>query len=272
MSLNKVESFQAAAKGVFYLVAALLIVPLIIGSFTGIGQGAWFKNIKAEVTEQPYARTVAVSGEGKISARPDVAFVTLSVQSVGKTVAQVTQDNNTKMNQVIAEMKKIGIKEDDITTTSYNLYPRYNEIKPVDPEIKELVAQTPQIIGYTLDQSLSLKIRDLTKVDQVLDRGVAVGANQVGGLNFDIDDASKIKSEAREQAFQKAREKAEAMAKAAGVRLGRVVTFSESYGSYPMYANYLMDAKTESYAAGAPSIQAGSKELSVNVSVTYEIE
>jgi len=252
------KGFAAVAVGLFFLTG----VAVMIWQMTG---PTWFKNIKAEVTNQPYARTVTVDGEGKITAKPDIALVTLSVVSQGKTVKAVTQDGNVKMTAIIDAVKKLGVDAKDVTTSSYNLYPQY-----VYPDNK-----TPQITGYSLEQGITVKVRDLTKVDDVLDGAIKTGANQVGQLTFDIDDTSSIKKEARTVAFQKAHEKAADMAAAAGVSLGRVVTFSEGYQSapMPMYANYAMDVKTEAAGAGrAPSIEPGSKELVVDVSITYEIQ
>jgi len=223
----------------------------------------WYRNIKAEITNQPYARTITVSAEGKVNAPPDIALVNLSVVSQGKTVKAVRLDSNTKMNAVIDAVKKLGVEPKDITSTQYNLYPSY-----VYPD-----RQTPRIEGYNLTQEIQVKVRDLDKVEDILDAGIAAGANQVGQLTFDIDDPSGLKKQAREKAFATAKEKAQDMAKAAGVGLGRVITFSESEGGYypPAYANYKMDMAVAESAGGA-AIEPGSKELNINVSVTYEIE
>jgi len=247
-----------------YAVAAFFIAATISLLSTLFGSSAWFKNIKAEVTSQPYARTITVSAEGKITARPDIALVELAVVSEGLTVKAVTKDGNEKMAKVIDSVKKLGIEDKDITSTQYNLYPKYNYEGN----------RSPKIIGYTLNQEISVKVRDLEKVEDVLDTGINSGANQVGQLRFDIDDMTKIKKEAREKAFTAAKEKAEDMANAAGVKLGRVVTFYEDGGyAPPMYANYAMEAKSmDSAVSMATSIEPGSKELNLSVSVTYEIE
>ncbi len=253
------KGFAALAVGLFFLMGAVVMVWQMTGP-------SWFKNIKAEVTNQPYARTVTVSAEGKITAKPDISLITLSVVSQGKTVKAITEDGNTKMTAVIDAVKKLGVEAKDVTTSSYSLYPEYAYEE----------GRSPWITGYRLEQGITVKVRDLTKVDDVLDGAINTGANQVGQLSFDIDDASSIKKEARTEAFRKAKEKAGEMAAAAGVRLGRVVTFSEDYNNYyypKAYANYAMDVREES-AAGAvsPSVEPGSQELTVNVSVTYEIE
>jgi len=248
------------AGSLFLLAAVCVMVWQMFGS-------SWFKNIKAEITNQPYARTITVSGEGKISAKPDIARISLSVVSKGATVKVVTTDNNTKMNLVLAAVKGLGIDPKDITTSQYNLYPEYDYGTITR-------SGTNKIIGYNLTQEVSIKVRDLQKVDEILDGGIKAGANQVGSLSFEIDDTGPVKKQAREMAFQKAREKAQEMSEQAGVRLGRVVTFSEDAGYYPVpYGNFAMEAKSMGDAVPmmAP-VEPGQKELTMNVSVTYEIE
>ena len=239
----------------------LSFVTLILWQITG---PSWFKNIKAEITNQPYARTITVDGEGKVTAKPDIAIVNLSVVSQGKNVKQVTLGGNQKMTDVINSVKALGVDVKDVQTSSYSLYPDY-----AYPE-----NQQPQIRGYSLNQGITIKVRKLDTVDDVLDAGIKAGANQVGQLSFDIDEDSALKKDARDMAFKKAREKADQMASAAGVKVGRVITFSESGYNPPMpvYGGYDMAYATKAEAVPAPSIEPGSQELKVNVSVTYEIE
>jgi uncharacterized protein len=251
------KKFMLVMAGLFLAVAAVCMV-------YNMARPGWYKNIKAEITSQPYARTITVSAEGKINAQPDIAYVDFSVVSQGKTVKAVRLDSNTKMNAVIDAVKKMGVDSKDITSTQYNLYPNYVYAE----------RQAPRIDGYNLTQEIKVKVRDLDKVEDILDTGIAAGANQVGQLSFDIDDPSGIKKQAREKAFATAKEKALEMTKAAGVKLGRVVTFNENEGGYypqPVYANYKMDMAVAE-AAGGAAIEPGSKELNINVSVTYEIE
>ena len=245
------------AGSIFLLAAASVMIWQMTGP-------SWFKNIKAEVTNQPYARTVTVNGEGKINATPDIATISLSVVSKAATVKQVTKDNNTKMNAVIGAVKVLGVEDKDITTSAYNLYPEYPNYEP---------GAVQKIVGYNLDQQVTVKIRKLDTVDDVLDAGIKAGANEVGALSFDIDDTGAVKKQAREKAFAMARAKADEMASLNGVKLGRVITFSEDFAAQPpVFANYAMSMKSEAAGAPAPDIQAGSKELTVSVSVTYEIE
>jgi len=251
------KKFIMVCAGLFFLAITALVVWQIAGP-------SWFKNIKAEITNQPYARTITIDGEGKVTAKPDIALINLSVVSQGSTVKQVTLDGNQKMTEVINAVKALGVDAKDVMTSSYNLYPDY-----AYPE-----NQQPQIKGYSLTQGIAVKVRKLDTVDDVLDVGIKSGANQVGQLSFDIDEDSALKKEARDMAFKKAREKADQMASAAGVSIGRVITFSEGYSApvTPMYRQYDMAYATSAEMAPAPSIEPGSKELVVTVSVTYEIQ
>lgn len=245
------------AASLFLVAGAVLLIFQLTGH-------SWWQNIKAEVTAQPYARTITVTGEGKISAKPDIANVSLSVVSKGATVKLVTLDNNTKMNAVIAAVQALGVDSKDITTSAYDLYPNYDYTN---------AANNNKILGYNLTQEITLKVRDLTKVDDILDAGTKAGANQVGSLSFDIDDTGPVKAQARQKAFEVAKQKAQDMASEVGVGLGRVITFSEEAQSNPVpVLNYAMAMKTDAAVAPAPSIQAGQKELVMDVSVTYEIQ
>ncbi len=282
---SNTKQFVHYAGALFLVTAAALMVWQMVGP-------SWFKNIRAEITSQPYARTVTVDAEGKVTAKPDIAVVSFSVVTQAKTVADVTKDGNQKMTEVIDALKKIGIEDKDLTTAQYSLNPQYTSSDTITSEdledvvdaedlerVKEMVIATDmasKIVGYQLHQTLQVKIRNLQETESVIDTAVKTGANEVGQLYFDIDDPSTLKKEAREKAFTTAREKAEDMAKAAGVKLGRVVTFSEGYNYMP-YNNFRMEsamdmAKDASAATPAPSIEPGSQEVQLTVSVTYEIE
>jgi len=246
------------AGSIFLLAASGVMIWQMFGP-------SWFKNIQAQITNQPYARTITVDGEGKINATPDTGHMSLSVVSQGATVKQVTTDNNTKMNAVIAAVKGAGIADADITTSQYSLEPQY--------DYNSSSSGTYKIKGYNLTQAIALKIHDLNKVDDVLDVGTKAGANEVGSLSFDIDDTGPVKAKARQQAFDKAKQKAQDMASEAGVSLGRIVTFSESTPYTPGPIMYDMAVKSvgNEAAAPAPTIQTGQQELTMDVSVTYEI-
>jgi uncharacterized protein len=221
-------------------------------------------SMDVQTTAHPETRTITISGEGKVVAKPDIAQISVSVITQDKTVSKVIKSNTEKMNGVIAKMKALGIDGKDITTSGYNLNPIYNYPENLPPTIS----------GYSLEQTLSLKIRNLDLVDNVIDDATANGANNVYGLTFKLDDDTEVMNQAREKAFAEARKKADMMAKSAGVKLGDVYTFSEGYDT-PSPVRYY--AKTEMAVGGAsdmsaPDIQSGSQEYTVTISITYEIE
>jgi len=210
------------------------------------------------------ARVINISSEGTAYVKPDIAETSFSVVSRGQDPSALTEGNNKKINAAIEFVKSAGIEVADIKTTGYYLAPDYQ----YNPDTGKST-----ITGYTLTQTVSLKIRDFDKVAKILAGLTPLGINQIGGLNFTVDDKEKPLAEARAEAFAKAREKAMAMAKQNGVRLGRVVTFSES--SYNSPIPYF--AKDQVFGRGAteatpPTIEPGTEELKVNVTVTYALD
>ncbi|MEO5928116.1 MAG: SIMPL domain-containing protein [Patescibacteria group bacterium] len=204
--------------------------------------------------------TITINGMGKVTATPDLALVTLGVYSDGSTVATVQQANTTKMNAIIAALKQMGIKDADIQTSNYSLQPKI-----------DWSASTQRVIGYTLSQTVTVKVRDLTKAGDVLDTATKLGANDVGGVQFTIDDPSTLQDEARIKAIKDAQKKAEALANATGLHLIKVVSFSESTPGVPSPIMY--DARQANLApeSAKTQIEAGSLDVNTNVSVTFEV-
>ncbi len=236
-------------------VAVFLIIFLASATYTKILEGRY-----AGQSSQ-YKNTIFVSGEGKVFAKPDIGQVSLSVISDALTVALAQKDNTDKMNKITSAMKEAGIKEEDLKTTNYNVSPRY-----------QYSAGRSTIIGYEVTQTLEVKIRDLAKVGDILDKAAGVGANQVGSLSFTIDDPEKLNAEARQKAIDNAKEKARDLAKSLGVALGKVVSFSESTGGtpVPMYSS-AKEALGMGGGDAVPDIQTGQNEIISSVSISYEI-
>jgi uncharacterized protein YggE len=240
------------------ILLGLLSLALIINFFS---PREWMLDIQS--TTRPDARTITVTGEGSVVVKPDVAKISVSVVSEGKVINKVIDDNTDKMNAITKKLKELGMSSDDITTSGYYLYPQYNY-----PE-----REAPTISGYRLEQTLALTIRNLELVDDVIDTATNLGANNIYGLTFTLDDDTAVMNEAREKAFDAAKEKAQQMASAAGVRLGDVYTFNEGFGPQPIP----IYAKSEmAYGIGGggatPDIQTGTQEYTVTVNITYEIE
>jgi len=208
----------------------------------------------------------SVVGSGAVYAKADIANINVGLKTgAKKTAAEATQESSDKMNNIITELKKLKIEKKDIKTSDYNLNPIYNWTEDRGQELT----------GYEVTQTLNLKIRDLDKIGDVIAKTTEQGANQIGNINFTIDDEFALKNQAREMAIQKAKEKAKMIAKQSGIRLGEIKNVTEDIAApvYPTYAN----AKMEAVDSGqkeltAPTIQTGQNEIKVEVTLTYEVE
>jgi len=245
---------------IFTILVALVLL-VIIGSGgviirNGIKQ---YNYIGRKVEERD---TITISGEGKIKAIPDIATIQLGLSTEKKTVAAAQKENTDKMNQLIEQLKKQGVEKKDIQTTNYSIYPQYDWI-----EGKQTLR------GYQVNETVTVKIRNLDKIGDILSMAGDLGLNQVGGLNFDIDEPEKLKQEARIKALENAKEKAKALAEIMGVKLGKVVSFTESSQTpYPIYKSYALEGVGGGGSAPSPNIESGSTEITVNATVVYEIK
>lgn len=204
--------------------------------------------------------TFTTTGEGKVFVKPDVATTTVGVQVNGPTVKQVQQELNKKINDVSAAVKRVGVGDNDIQTTNYWISPTY-----------DYTAGSQRITGYTASSQLTIKTRDIDKINEVIDSVTGAGANTVGGVSFDVDDKTAAQNEARTKAVAEAKSKAEAAAKAAGFNLGKIINYSESFGGWP--GPIPMMAKAEGMVVDrAPTqVEPGSSQITVIVSLSFEI-
>jgi len=206
--------------------------------------------------------TFSVSGEGKVTMMPDIAVVSAGVTAQGATVTKVQQELNTKINAVTLAIKKLGVDEKDIRTSYYNISPTY-----------DYSSSTQRVTGYQADSNLTIKVRKIDMVNAVIDASTAQGANEVGGVRFDVDDKTKAENQAREQAVNDAKSKAQAAAKAAGFKLGRVINYSEGGGAGPRPMMYDAAKSVPIAGGGAPTqVEPGTSELTVSVTLSYEIQ
>jgi len=199
--------------------------------------------------------TVSFSGEGKITAKPDIAVISASIISQGANSKAAQDSATTKSNAVITFLKKQNIDDKDIKTTGYNIYPQY-----------KYPQQT--ITGYQVNQSLEITIRNLDKVSAVLDGLVTAGAEQVNNLGLQVENPDKLKSEARAKAIEDAKSKAKELENQVGIRLGKIVNFSEDSSGYP---TPMYEKIGNVGGGGGPSIPTGENEITVDVTLTYQI-
>lgn len=205
----------------------------------------------------------SVTGEGRAVVKPDIAYVNAGVEANGATVKQVQTQINATINKVTAALKSLGIEEKDIKTTNYSIHPSY-----------DWSGGRQRITGYRASTTLEIKVRDIDKVNEVIDQSAANGANNVGNVSFDVDDKSQAEDEARKEAVAEAKRKAEQAARIAGFKLGKIINYSENKGRYPMPIA-LDDSVSFREAAGAEKtteVQPGSSEITVTVTLSYELE
>lgn len=209
------------------------------------------------------ARTFSVGAEGKAIATPDLATFTASVITEGTSPERLEESNTKKMDAVMRFVKDEGIEEKDLKTIAYNLLPKYS--------YGEQWTRSA-IIGYTLTQTVQVKVRDLSRVPKIVGGLSKAGANEIGAIQFTVEEPETVQAEARAEAFRKAKEKAKEMAKESGVRIKRVMNFSEYQNGpiTPYAAGYAMKAE-DLRSDTLPPIQPGENEFVVQISVTYEI-
>jgi uncharacterized protein YggE len=201
---------------------------------------------------------ISVTGEATVSVVPDEARIDAGVTSEAKTAREASDANNAAMGKVLLALKGANIDEKDYQTSRLSLLPQYAPNR----------AGPNAITGYRASNRVSIKLRDVTKVANVVDTLVGAGANEIGGINFVVSQPSKVLDEAREKAVTDARRKAEIYAKAAGVTLGEPLSISEEgQGPQPV----LRGRVAAPMAINAPVAQ-GEETLSVTVNVSWAIK
>ncbi len=220
----------------------------------------------------PATDTITVQGDGQATLAPDVARVSFTVDNTSATVAQAQDATTKQANMALDFVKGQGVAEKDIKTLSYNISPQYSYPNPctygtVCPDYY----RSPKITGYQVSQTVQVTMRDLSKVGEMLGGLGKLEVQNVNGPAFALDDSTAGYSAARADAINKAKVQGELLAKQLGVKLGKIVNFSESSGNYPypMMAYGLGGAVSEKSAV--PDVPAGENTYNASVSITYEI-
>jgi uncharacterized protein YggE len=202
---------------------------------------------------------ISVTGEATLSVAPDQAQIDGGVTSEAKTAREASDANNAAMGKLLLALKGAGIEEKDFQTSRLSLQPQ---------SAPNRTGSGPAtIVSYRASNRVTVRLRDVAKLASLLDTMVAAGANDIGGINFVVSNASKLLDEAREQAVADARRKAEIYAKAAGVTLGAPLSISEEGGPGPVFR-----AKMLGGMPAAPPVAAGEETLAVTVSVSWAIK
>jgi uncharacterized protein YggE len=208
-------------------------------------------------SQADFPSAISVTGEATVSVPPDLAQVDAGVTSDAKTAREASDANSAAMGKVLLALKSAGIEQKDYQTSRLSLQPEYAPNR-----------QGPSpVVGYRASNRVTIRVRDVTKVANVIDTLVGAGANDIGGINFMVSQASKLLDDARTQAVADARRKAEIYAKAAGATLGAPLSISEE-GAAP---RPVFRAKMVAEMAAAPVAQ-GEETLSVTVNVSWAIK
>ncbi len=212
-----------------------------------------------QITSSPVTGTISVNGVGRASATPDIARLTLGVESVGPNVGKVVSDVNTKQAAIIAKLKALGVAEKDIQTTNFTV--SIDRSKPPTPGSSE------GPLTYHAANTAQITIRKTDQLAAILDAAVEAGTNNIYGVNLSLSDPAPMMSEARGKAVADAKAKADALAKAAGVKVGHIVSISEFNAGgigQPVFA----DAR----ASAGGAFETGELQVSVQVQVVFAIE
>ena len=242
-----------------FVLLAVFLLSRTVAVLWGLGAGE----------NTPAQSVITVSGKGEVLAVPDIATFSLSVIENGKTVGDAQKKATDKIANVLAALKVSNVSDADVQTTSYNIYPQYEYVQPLCP-----LGGCPskQVLrGYEVNESLSVKVRKIDTAGAVLSAVGLLGVSNVSGLQFSVDKQDEYVVMARKKAIEDAKIEAKKLATDLGVKLVRIINYSEQNGGQqpPMYYGKTMAVSSGS-AAPVP-ISTGENKISSNVVITYEI-
>lgn len=236
--------------------------------------------IQPELQISPGSTLLTVSGEGRVNREPDMAVFSAGVTTQGTSAAEALGANSRAMSQVIAALKRAGIAERDIQTSNLSISPIY-----VDPQQQAMyeaqaggrpyvpppVPGVPKIVGYSVNNTVTVRQRALGNYGAVIDALATAGANQINGPSFQMDKPEPALDEARVAAVKQARDRATLFANAAGLKVGRIVSISESSswsGPQPVFAYAMRDGGAP---PPAPPVATGELQLTASVTMMFEL-
>jgi uncharacterized protein len=213
------------------------------------------------VQPQPPERTITVSGTGKVTLTPDIAYISIGVNTQNASAKDAVAENNTQSQAVIATIKGFGIADKDIQTTNFSIYPQ----QQFDANGKQTGTT------YVVNNVVYVTVRDLSKLGDLLDSSVNSGANNINSIQFDVADKTAALTQARQAAVAEARKQADELTKATNVGLGAVQSISYNDTTAPITIQF---AKANMLVPGPASVpvQSGSLEISTTVTIIYELK
>jgi len=243
------------------LISALLLVLVLPAAPSQLlAQEDASNNDVGDDVDEPQ-RTLSVSGTGTASGQPDVAVVTLGVETEAEEAAAALSQNNEQMQALIDALTGAGIAEENIQTQVVRLQPRYEQPEPQ-------AQGTPELVGYRAINLVQIRIEEIGSLGEILDAAVQAGGNRIENISFEISDSADLEDQAREAAWNNALHKAEQLAGLAGAELGPVMTISET-GQLP---RPIVEQAVGGQAEAAVPIQPGTQDVQIDIHVTWTLQ
>jgi uncharacterized protein len=210
----------------------------------------------------PQRDTISVSGTGRTTVNPDRVTFNVAVQTVGQTVDEAVNENNAKVKEVIAALKKGGATDRDIRTSNFTIYPQQDYQQ----------GKLPRILGYNVSNSVTVTRPNPAEASKLLQAAINAGVNQSSGLNFEVSDPARGRDAGLKAAFDDAKAKATLLAQAAGRTLGPAVMISEGGNAgTPPPRPYGMAMQAKAEAVSEVPVESGAQENTYTVSVVFEL-
>jgi uncharacterized protein len=233
------------------------LVAVVVAGFT---VSAFAQSVTREVLVPQ--ESVSVTGIGRTSVTPDKVSFTVGVQTVAPTVEEAVQQNNTRVANVIAALKRAGAADKDIRTSNFSIYPQQDYTQ----------GKLPRILGYQVSNTVAVTSNDPSQAGKLLQVAVNAGVNQSSGLQFEVSDPSKGRDQGLRAAFNDARSKATLLAQAAGRTLGRALTITEGGFQHPVPPPMPMMMRAEAgQAVSDVPVESGTQESTYTISVVFEL-
>ena len=201
---------------------------------------------------------IRVAGTATIKTAPDIATVEIGVQTFNRELDAAVDENSRKAEAVIAALRQQGVAEEDIQTSRFNIYPQR--------DYKENALG--EIVGFQVNNMVSATLRDLNAIGAALQATIDAGANNINGINFTLDDPTALRDEARVEAIKDARRRADIMAEAAGIQVGKVISITEMSYPGPIFARAEFD---DAAAKADVPIEPGELSLTLQLEVVFSI-
>ena len=254
------------AKKVLYGLVVLVVVAMLsIGGFA-------LALANTPRSAQPVAeaaaattndRSITVVGIGQATGKPDIAHVTVGIETQASSLQKAVDDNKAKMNNLLDTLKKLGLADKDIQTSNYSVYTERASTPTPGAEVN-----TDQMIYHVTNQ-VDVTVRDVSQIGEVLDKAVAAGANNIYGVNFSVEDTAALEADARTEAVADAKARAAELAQLNGVQLGEMQSVSEVIGSSASPMDY--SAKGMGGGGGTP-VQPGELQMNMSIQITYAVK